>query len=461
MRTPPRARVPPRIAPVSGRALLRIALMLSLLALALAGCGGSAKPDPQLPGARLDVYSSLPTRGPLSAVATETLDAERLALAQDGGRAGRYRVRLVALDASTPGLGRSDPGQISLNARRAAQDPQAVAYLGELATGTSAISIPLTNEAGILQVSPLDTAMALTSTSVEIAGSPERYYPKLKDNGRTFARVVPSDRGATDALLAAMSRTGVRRLALLTDEDPSGRALASDLAAKAPAAGIAVVIRQEVDEQGPLDTGAVAQVLALHPDAVLDTTVARLGAAGLWRALAADDPQLELYAPVSLADRDFLADLGAAAALAHVAAPTPHADGPAARAFSHAFAARYGYVPSRAARYGYEAMRGVLAAVRRAERSARDGRVTRAAVVRAYFRTDVRDGVLGPYAIERTGDTTLRDWSVLAVARGRLRVLAAATPLSRAPSAAPRPAAGARTRSRAQAAARARHAAPS
>jgi len=443
---------------VSGRSLLRLALAPPLLALALAGCGGGAKPDLRLSGTDLDIYTSLPMRGPLRGLAAETLGAERLALAQDGGRVGRYRVRLIALDASTPGLGRSDPGQISLNARQAAQDPRTVAYLGELATGTSAISIPLTNEAGILQVSPLDTAMALTSASVEIAGSPERYYPKLKDNGRTFARVAPSDRGAADALLAAMRRDGVRRLALMTDEDPSGRALATELTAKAPAAGIAVAIRQEVDEQGPLDTGAVAQVLALHPDAVLDTTVARPGAAVLWRALAAGDPTLELYAPVSLADQEFVADLGAAAALAHVAAPAPRAGGPAARAFARAFAARYGYAPSPAARYGYEAMRGVLTAIRRAEQPARDGLVTRAGVVRAYFHTKVRESALGAYAIERSGDTTLRDWSTFDVAQGRFQIGdplprgGSGTLLSRAPSAAPRPAAGARTRSRARAA---------
>lgn len=449
---------------MSGRALLRLALTLPLWALALAGCGDTAKPAPQLPGARLDVYSSLPRRGPLRALAAETLAAERLALAQDGGRVGRYRVRLIALDASTPGLGRSDPGQISLNARRAAKDPQTIAYLGELATGTSAISIPLTNEAGILEVSPLDTAMALTTASAEIAGSPERYYPKLKDNGRTFARVVPSDRGAADALLAAMRRAGVKRLALLSDEDPSGRALGTDLVVKAPAAGIDVVIRQEVDEQGPLDSGAIAQVLALRPDAVLDTTVARPGAAALWRALAAADPRLQLYAPASLADRDFRAGLGAAAGVARVAAPLPGAGGPAVRRFVRAFDARYGYAPPPAARYGYEAMRGVLAAIRRAEDEARDGRVTRPSVVRAYFRTDARDSVLGRYAIERTGDTTLRDWATFLVAPTTLRLAyasAAGRRVSSAPSAAPRPAADARTRSRARAAGSARRAAPS
>jgi len=406
---------------VSCRALLRIALTLPLWALALAGCGGAAKPEPQLRGTRLAIYSSLPRRGPLRVLATETLAAERLALAQDGARVGGYRIRLVALDASTPGLGRSDPGQISLNARRAARDPQTIAYLGELAAGTSAISIPLTNEAGVLQVSPLDTAMALTTGSVAVTGSPERYYPNLKAVGRTFARVVPSDRSEADALLAAMRQEGVRRLALLTDEDANGRALATAVAARAPAAGIAVVRQQEVDEHATTDPSSIRQLLAAGPGAVLDTTAARPGAAGLWRRLTAADPRLQLYAPASLADPSFVAALGSAAGVAHVTEPAPGAGGAAARSFAHAFAARYGYAPSTQARFGYEAMRGVLAAIRRSEAASRDGRITREAVVRAYFRTDARASALGSYAIDRTGDTTLRGWSAFEVVDGMLR----------------------------------------
>ena len=410
---------------MSGRVLLRFALTLASCALVLAGCGSAAKPDPPLPGTRLDVYSSLPRRGPLRALAAETLAAERLALAQDGGRVGRYRVQLAALDASTVGAGRSDPGQISQNASLAAQDPATVAYLGELATGTSAISIPLLNEAGILEVSPLDPAMAFTTGSLAIAGSPERFYPKIKDGGRTFARVVPSDRSEVDALLAAMRQNGVRRLALLTDEDPSGRALTTDLQAKAPAAGIAVVVSQEIDEQALRDEDSIAQVLATRPDAALDATAARPGAARLWRELTAADPQLQLYAPASLADPSFVAGLGTAAVVAHVMQPLPGDGGAVVRRFVQAFVARYGYRPSPQARYGYEAMRGVLAAIRRAEAGAKHGRITRAQVVRAYFRTAQRVSVLGPYAIGATGDTSLRRWGMFGVVDGELRLTAA------------------------------------
>ncbi|MGN6188315.1 MAG: ABC transporter substrate-binding protein [Conexibacter sp.] len=407
-----------------GRALVRFALTLPLGAVALVGCGGGGRqPESRLRGTQLTVWSSLPQRGPLRAVAADVLGAERLALAQVGGRVGRYRVRLFALDASTPGLGRSDPAQISQNARRAAKSPRTIAYLGELATGSSAISIPLTNEAGILQVSPLDTAMAYTTRSLAVAGSPERYYPKLRDVGRTFARVVPSDRSQVDALIADMRRDGVRRLAILTDEDPSGRALATTLRAKAHAAGIAVVAREEVDEHATRHDDTIARIRAANADAALDATGARPLAAALWRELHAADSRLQLYAPASLADPSFVAGLGAAAVVAHVTRPLlPEGDDTrAAWRFARAFARRYGHAPAPEARYGYEAMRGVLAAIGRAEAQASDGLIARRDVVRAYFETAPRDGVLGRYAIDVAGDTSLDDWAAYRVGGGALR----------------------------------------
>ncbi|HEX5146986.1 MAG TPA: ABC transporter substrate-binding protein [Conexibacter sp.] len=410
-----------------GRALSRLALTLVACASvsALAGCGGGAKtPEPLLRSPQLTIWSSAPQHGPLRAVSADVVGAERLALAQDGGRVGRYRVRLFALDAATPGLGRSDPAQMSQNARRAAKDPRTVAYLGELATGSSAISIPLLNEAGILEVSPLDPAMALTTANLAVAGSPERYYPKLRVVGRTFARVVPSDRTEVDALLAAMRGEGVRRLAILSDEDPSGRALATSLRAKAHAAGIAVVAWPEIDEDAPQHPDVIAALRAADVDGALDATGARPGAARLWRELSGADPGLQLFAPASLADPSFVAGLGPEASrVAHVTLPLPPpaADAPAARRFARAFAARYGHAPAPEAVYGYEAMRSVLAAIHDAERREPEGVLRRSAVVHAYFRTAPRAGVLGPYAIEPSGDSSLHDWSLYRVAGGRLR----------------------------------------
>ena len=143
----------------------------------------------------------------------------------------------------------------------------------------------------------------------------------------------------------------------------------------------------------------------------------------LWRELAAAAPALQLYAPTSLADPSFLAGLGPAAAAAHVSEPLPRRGDGAERRFERAFALRYGRAPASQARYGYEAMRSVLAAIRRAELRASEGLVTRGEVVRAYFQTDAGESVLGPYAIERTGDTSLRGWGAFRVIDGQLRAL--------------------------------------
>jgi ABC-type branched-subunit amino acid transport system substrate-binding protein len=83
-------------------------------------------------------------------------------------------------------------------------------------------------------------------------------------------------------------------------------------------------------------------------------------------------------------------------------------------------AARYrslfGGPPPPAALFGYEAMRGVLAAIGRAGPAAND----RHGVVDAYFRTTASSSVLGPYAIDSRGDTTLGRYGGFADHGGRL-----------------------------------------
>jgi ABC-type branched-subunit amino acid transport system substrate-binding protein len=237
---------------------------------------------------------------------------------------------------------------------------------------------------------------------------------------------VPSDRTQADALLAFMRAEGVRRLALVTDEDPSGRALATRVRALAREAAVSVVAREEIDVHAREHEEAVARIAEARADAVLDATGARAGSARLWRELHRRGPSLLLFGPAGLADASFVATLGAAEGMARIVRPVPHRGGerpPAARRLARVFAARYGRASLPEALYGYESMRSVLAAIERAARAAPDGRVTRAAVVREYFRTQPRESVLGPYAIDAAGDTSLRRWAAFRVVDGELRFL--------------------------------------
>ena len=400
------------------------ALVVGLLAFVLAGCGGEDPAQSAVSGSELTVYSSMPLEGPDRVPALDVLRGERLALQEAGGRVGDYRVRLVALDAATPEADRWDPAQISENARRAADDESAVAYVGEFHTGSSAISVPLLNEAGILQVSPIDSAMALTQRTLSVPDSPGKYYPKAEQYGRTFKRLVPGDQDQAAAQLEYMRRQGVRRLMVLSDEDPTGLGYAMTLRQLARGYGIALAGREDVDphERDPRDL--IRAIQESRADAVFYAGEAHEGAIRLWQDLTVAEPALKLFAPGSLVDQPFVDAVGPPAASAtYVTRPLQGLRSypePAAR-FVRAYEKRYGTTPTPEALYGYEAMSAVLAAIAAAEEAAGTQPLDRADVVRA-FRALRRDGtVLGDYSFTVSGDPTLHRFGAYRVVGGELR----------------------------------------
>ena len=103
----------------------------------------------------LTIYSSLPLQGDSRPQSQSVVNGEKLALEEAGGKVGKFKITYKSLDDATAAAGKWEPGQTSADARKAAQDPSTIAYLGEFNSGASAISLPITNEAGILQVSPV------------------------------------------------------------------------------------------------------------------------------------------------------------------------------------------------------------------------------------------------------------------------------------------------------------------
>ena len=65
-----------------------------------------------------------------------------------------YGKTYVSLDDASPTTGEWNPGVTATNAKTAAEDTTTIAYLGDYNSGASAVSLPLINASGILQVSP-------------------------------------------------------------------------------------------------------------------------------------------------------------------------------------------------------------------------------------------------------------------------------------------------------------------
>ena len=101
---------------------------------AFAGLGGGAVARDATPaggGETLTIYSSLPLQGDSRPQSADIARAIRMALRDNGGRAGRHRITYISLDdASGAAHGFWDPARVAVNARRAA---------GPWAAGSSSI----------------------------------------------------------------------------------------------------------------------------------------------------------------------------------------------------------------------------------------------------------------------------------------------------------------------------------
>ncbi len=209
----------PRVrAHTSSRARRRAAAALALAGLAglaavLSGCGGvGVSGAASIVGDQLTVYSSMPLQGPTAGVAEQIVNGEKLALAQVGGRVGPFKISFVSLDDAKPTTGQWEPGVTATNAKTAAQDTSTIAYIGDYSSAATAVSLPLTNAAGILQVSPASPYVGLTSSLEAGQGEPERFYLSGR---RTFGRLLPGDPVEAATQVGLMRHLGVHRLYVL------------------------------------------------------------------------------------------------------------------------------------------------------------------------------------------------------------------------------------------------------
>jgi len=195
-----------------------------LAALALGACAASEGGDVDGP---VTVYVSLPLTGPRAPHGMDAADGARLALDQAGGKAGTLEVEASFLD-DAQGVA-WDPVAVGANARSAAQDSSAVAYIGELDSEPTSASVPITNDAGIVQISPTAGAVDLTRPVEGVADSPDRYQPS---GTPTFARIVPADDVVAAASEAWRSELGGAEVVIDFGEGRPGaeHAVAAELA---------------------------------------------------------------------------------------------------------------------------------------------------------------------------------------------------------------------------------------
>jgi branched-chain amino acid transport system substrate-binding protein len=383
-------------------------IVAAVLAATASGCGNVSGADSSQ-GNQLTIYSSLPLQGPSGAASAQIVNGEKLALHDSGGRIGPYKISYDSLDDSSPTSGQWDPGVTASNAKTAANDPSTIAYLGDYNSGATAISLPLINAADILQISPASPYAGLTSAAYAGQDEPERFYPTGR---RSFARLQPGDPAQARAQVALMRELGVKRVYVLDDQDPFELPLAQMVAADSERAGISLAAHDSVDTTASTSfAGEIAKIVQSGAQAVFYAGGTAPESVSLWQQLHAADPRLWLLGSSTMVNTGFASAIGAGAALRTLLStpilPVSRYPASAQRVLA-TYRRQFHQQPEAYALFGYEAMSATLRALTRA--GARGN--NRQAVIDALFSTGPRDSVIGRYAIEPDGETTLSSYAV-------------------------------------------------
>jgi branched-chain amino acid transport system substrate-binding protein len=358
------------------------------LAAAAGGCTTAAT-TPSVSSGTLSVYVSVPP-GRQSPETQDVLLAERLAFQQAGAQVAKFKINLV----------RFQGAKLSDTARQAIGDGSTIAYIGEIAPGTSEDTIGITNAQDVLQVSPTDTAVEETQSTPAVPNSPDRYYESLSTNHRTYARVVPTDALEAKALVGEMQALGVKQLYVVSDGSPYGKALA--YAVKTDAAPGITVASSPQAAQAAFYAGS-----------------STAGAATFFNQVAQASPGVKLFAPSALYDDTFVSSLSAGAQRSlYVSSPgfTSSELTPQGKQFVSAFRAAYSHAPAPQAIFGYEAMAAVMAVLHNEGSSAGN----RSTIVRAFLAIRNRASVLGTYSLNQNGDTSIAPFIFSRVKAGTL-----------------------------------------
>lgn len=386
---------------MAGRTLC--AAVLAAASLVASGCGSDDE-DTNAPQGPLNVYLSVPVHGPTAATGRAVAAGARLALRDAGARAGGRRLRLVELSSNRPGDQDWDPGTVEANAKRAAEDPRSIAYLGEVDRGASAVSVPRTNQAGLLQVAPLDGLTSLTRRPPgRPRAGPERYYPGKR---RTFLRLVPSDARIGREMVELANPPARTRVALVDTVDFAARELGAVLDAQVRRGAIPVaheVLKDDPDRVADV----VRELTQIRPGTVLVSGEPGPVVRALLAQLAAQLPDARVIASPALAQTAGEGS-GATAVTALLPASAQSAAG-------RRLLQRLGGAGRLEALYGYDAMRAILAAVRQ-------GKGDRAAVARDAVQPGRRRGVTGGFQVLREGDVVRDRVALVPLDGGDVRV---------------------------------------
>jgi branched-chain amino acid transport system substrate-binding protein len=313
-----------------------------------------------------------------------------------------YKLQLQAEDdQKTPQLG-------AQAATKLASTPNVIGVVSTLNSSVSQSVQPVLDQAGILQISPANTADSLTKG--EDPNNPKRAY-------KTYFRTCTVDglQGpyAADYLV---KDSGKKKIAIITDGLTYGEGLAASFSARATANGAEIVASQKIGEKDTDFSGVIAAIKPSAPDALYYG--GQYPQAGpLSKQLASAGLNIPVMGGDGIFDPEYIKLGGREGDLAtSVGAPTEELD--SAKAFVDAYEAK-GYAEGFSAygAFSYDAANVIIASAAKAVEG-KDWSDEMHADVVAAAQDYSGEGATGPVGFDEYGDSENKTLTVYQVTSG-------------------------------------------
>jgi branched-chain amino acid transport system substrate-binding protein len=397
-------------------------VVLICLVTALAGCGPAAAPAPaatQAPAPKpaaaktMKIYASWPMQGAMIPEGTAMLNAAKLALEEAKYEASGWKLELVFLDDASPTTGSWDGTVESGNAQKCIADENCLIYFGTYNSGAAKISMPLTNKAGVPQITPANSYPGLTKKGFA-PGEPDIYRPTGKVN---YFRTYGADdlQGASGAAWAKC--LGYKKIYILDDRQLYGKGIADVFDKKAQELGIQVLGHDGVESVNIDFRALLTKIKAsgaelIYFGGLMDSggpqIIQQMDALGLTKAgikMMSDDAMYSDAVPQAVTPELLNGNL-----LVTFASPAlDQLPTDVGKNFYKNYKAKYNTDPIGWSLYSYNAVLVILDSIKRAAPkldAAKTVDEKRAAILEAMRVTKDLPGVSGPITFDENGDPT-------------------------------------------------------
>ncbi|MBA3275138.1 MAG: branched-chain amino acid ABC transporter substrate-binding protein, partial [Chloroflexia bacterium] len=233
----------------------------------------------------INIYSSWPLSGASEQIGGDSVAAVQFAVDLWGGAAGGYSITYEALDDGiAANNGAWDATAEANNATQVVNDAEAMAYIATYNSGAALASIPITNEAGLAQISPANTAVQLTKDNpANEEGYPEVLYPS---GTRNYMRVVPADdlQGGASANFA-FNGLGAQTAYVLHDNQTYGEGLATVFQTTYESLGGEMLGFEAFNPEAPEYLALATKIANVAPAVVYISAIVNLNASKLLQDL--------------------------------------------------------------------------------------------------------------------------------------------------------------------------------